>query len=383
MENVSRQWELEIPTIKELLLAGRTVAQLGDHYGFDRDYMRTILKRLRRKGLLPTRDAMEETLDSPAPPTLRHQEMTIQFPDKPIAEFNYRTFLKTAIDLQRQKLEKEISQKEATIKIYTDKPFAISFTSDWHLGSPYTDYEALLRHIDLWLSVPNLYLGTLGDITDNFILSALKSGALTALFSPLDQHDVAKQLFSDLSEKVLFTQSGNHENWTSSEAGMELAQSFYSNLKAPYLREGGGITLVVNDLISYRLYVKHRYRFHSNFNVTNSGKRMHDMESPFDIGVLGHYHVPTFEHTHKWSGAMQRDIIYIMTGSYKVDDKWTREMGLAARGTAGCPTVIFFPNQKKMIPFRNVEDAAVMLQALQQVWTDGKTVSNVFIGGGE
>jgi len=375
--NSTSKWDLEVATIIELIKAGRSIAEIGDHYGYDKEYMRIILKRLRRRGVLPSRESLE-TLPSP-PPEVNQQVMKIEFPDKKEPTFNYRDFLKTAIDLQRQKKDKEVSQLEATVKIYTDKPFAISFTSDWHLGSPYTDYEAILRHMDLWLRVPNMFIAPLGDITDNFVIAAIKSGMLSTLFSPQDQHDVAQQMFTELGQKVLFAEGGNHEGFTSGEVGLDLAASFYKGLKCPYLREGGGVNIIVNDFITYRIYAKHRYRYFSSLNVTNSVKRMHDMESPFDVGVIGHYHVPTFEHSHRWSGAMQKDTIFIVTGSYKVDDRWTREMGFAARGTIGCPTVIFFPNQKKMLPFRYVEDAAVMMESLQGLWGEGKLNSALIV----
>jgi hypothetical protein len=57
-----------------------------------------------------------------------------------------------------------------------------------------------------------------------------------------------------------------------------------------------------------------------------------------------------------------------MTGTYKEDDKWARQEGFGARGRIGVPTVIFFPHERKMIPFKYIEDAAMMLEALNKTY---------------
>lgn len=372
------KWDREVPTIKEFIRAGKTVAEMAEYYDQSKEYMRVIIKRLRRRGMLPSREALLAGVPD-VPKRIHTQKMEISFPDKKEPNFNWRDFLQSAIDLQRQKQEKDASQLEATVKIYTDKPFAVSFSSDWHIGSDYTDYNALLSHFDLWLQVPNLFVGLLGDHMDNFVKAKYKSGMFASLFGPQDQTDVLRAMFEGLGKKILFKSGGNHEYFSFDEAGLDVAYDFYRAAGgAPYLREGGGITLVVNDLITYRVYAKHKYRYHSSLNVTNAVKRMHDLESPFDVGVIGHYHSPSIEHTYRWSGAMSKDIILIVTGSYKLDDKWARKEGFGARGVVGCPTVVFFPYEKKVLPFRFIEDAVLFLESTNKNW-GGKRINSEFI----
>jgi len=361
-------WKDEVETLKELMKAGKSNKEIAEFYGISKSYISTVLSRLRKKDLLPLRNEME--IKSKDYTEDKRQKMEINFKDKKKKEFDWKKFLHSAIDMQQQRKEKSISQDEAKIEITTDFPFAIAFSSDWHLGAEGVDYTSFLRHVDLITSVPNLFVGILGDLADNFVQSSKKGGMLSALFPPGDQQDVIKQIFEELGRNVIFKTSGNHDNWSFLEAGIDFAKYLYSQTnEAPYLREGGGIDLVVNDEIEYRIYAKHKYRYNSSFNLTHSVKRMFEQESPFDVGVLAHHHTPAIEQVSRWSGKYQRDIVCIRTGTYKIDDKWAKEQGYIG-AQIGVPTVVFFPNEKRLIPFRRIEDAVVFLETIEGKWKD-------------
>lgn len=359
------KWENRVEKIIDLMEKGKSDQEISDEFGVSKSYLKNKMVKLRKKGLLPYRKDIKKREKTEYFSEDGRQKMEVNFVDKKKAECNWEEFLNTAIDMQKQKQKKSISQDEARIEIQTDKPFAIAFSSDWHLGASSTDYVSFLKHIRLITKVNNLMVGVLGDLADNFVQSSKKGGMFSSLFSPQDQQDVLKSIFEDLGENVIFKTSGNHDDWTYFESGFDFAKYMYKNCRsAPYLRSGGGINLVVNGDIEYRIYAKHKYRYNSSFNLTHTVKRMFEQESPFDVGVIAHHHTPAVEQVSRWHGKYKRDIVCIRTGSYKIDDKWAKSQGFGG-GEIGVPTVIFFSDKKKMIPFKRIEDAVMFLKGVE------------------
>jgi len=380
---IPKKWANRVNEIIDMMKQGMTTSQMAEYFGVKPSAMRMAISRLRKEGLLPSREEILYGEQIVKVPENRQQKLTVKFPDKKESKFDYRQFLQKAIEMQELLREKSINQKEATVEIVTNKPIAIAFTSDWHLGDKGTDYRALLRHFDLFLSVPNLFIGLLGDYGNFFVKSKMKSAMLSQLFGPQEQFDVLEGMFKEIGHKVLFRTTGNHDDFLKDETGIDIAARFFEGCShAPYLREGGGVNVKVgcdDEFATYRIYVKHKYRFHSSLNPTNSHKRMHDLESPFDIGVLGHRHIPEVLHTDRWSGAVKKEMICLLTGTYKVDDTWARAEGFGQSSNIGCPTVILFPKEKRMIPFKYVEDAVMVLKLIDEVWNSdpGKVMNLV------
>ncbi|MCL6442053.1 MAG: hypothetical protein K6T83_01080 [Alicyclobacillus sp.] len=359
-------WADRVDELNEMLDAGYDYGTIAKHFGVSRDTLRGKMHYLRQRGLLQRRERQIPLRELAKPETPIKKTIELEFPDKKKPEINLHDIMQSAIDMQRQLRLSGHSQSEATVDIKTDEPFAVAFTADWHIGSAGVWYERLFQHLQLILDVPNLYFGAVGDMVDNFIKSKIKSAMLHALFGPQMQHDVVKEIFRRIGHKCIFATAGNHDEWTDSEAGIDLAASFYEGIcNAPYLRAGGGINLSFNGgEVEYRIYAKHKYSMNSRLNRSHGSKRMHELESPYDVGVLAHTHSPTIEHTERWSGAYGKDTIHIVTGTYKVEDYFGASNGFGASALAVSPTVIFFPHEKRMIPFFHIEDAVMMLRAL-------------------
>lgn len=359
---MASKWEKEADTIKTMIEQGKTNQEIADYFDISESNVSSIISRLRKKGLVPYRENIEEQkIDTTEE---NRQKLKVDFKNTKKSELDWKDFIESAIGLQEQKKKKKISQQEAEIDIETDKAFAIVFSSDWHLGSKGVDYASFLKHIKMISSIPELLAGILGDVTDNFVKNKHKSGMFEALFSPQDQQDVVKEIFSQLGRNVIFKTSGNHDNWSFGEAGIDYAKYIYKNCRdAPYLKHGGGLEINVNDEITYRIYAKHKYRYNSSLNMTHTVKRLFEQESPFDIGIIAHHHIPAIEQVNRWSGKYKRNIICIRTGSYKINDEWARAHGFDG-GQIGVPTVVFYPNKKHMVPFWKIEDAVKYLKSI-------------------
>lgn len=361
-------WAERAKELQDLLDDGHDYGFIATHFGVTKDTLRGKMSYLRQQGLIHSgaRHLPLKQLTQPDVPI--DKAVKLDFPDKKRPEINLHDIMQSAIDMQRQIRLGGSSQKEATVHITTDEPFAIAFTADWHVGSAGVWYERLFQHLQLVLDVPNLYFGAVGDMMDNFVKAKIKSAMLHALFGPQMQHDVVKEIFRRVGHKCVFATAGNHDDWTDSEAGIDLAASFYEGIcHAPYLRAGGGINLSFNGgEMEYRIYAKHKFSMNSRLNRSHGSKRMHELESPYDVGVLAHTHSPTIEHTERWSGAYGKDAIHIVTGTYKVEDYFGASNGYGASALAVSPTVIFFPHEKRMMPFFHIEDAVMMLRLLNK-----------------
>jgi len=60
--------------------------------------------------------------------------------------------------------------------------------------------------------------------------------------------------------------------------------------------------------------------------------------------------------------------IFIRPGSFKGTDRYARQLGYVDTG-AQIPSVIVYPDRRKMLPFLNLADAVTVLNNIQKVTT--------------
>lgn len=237
------------------------------------------------------------------------------------------------------------------------KPFALVATGDWHVDSPYCHHRELARKLRLVLDHDRLLLGILGDQWDNFMPTKIKANA--AITPDLARRAV-RDLLLQLSRKIVFVVLGNHDLFSNASGGGD-ATDDVSFLACPVLREGGRLLLKTMGC-EYVLGVKHRYRFNSSFNPNHSTRRMLDEDEiagDFDAGFIGHHHILDVEDGHKRG----RQRVFIRTGTFKVNDPWSLQHGYNP-GQVGMPAVVFWQQEKRMVPFRHVEDAVAYMAAV-------------------
>lgn len=281
----------------------------------------------------------------------------LQFPDKKITIYDYKKtteFLKEA-----RKLTKEagIGQKEATWKPnlqYPDLPFALVLMSDMHYGSTNTDYDLLDKHFDMVENTPNFFLATNGDHTDNFNAIKHPTGMME---NPLPPHFQAKALFQRLIEldrkgKVAVVAHGNHDLF-GLDGGQDYFETFAEVMRAPIFDEGGILTIDTPQ--KYKIVLNHTYWGKSKINITNAAKRLLEYESAgeADIAWVGHTHQSSYEYLTKGG----RDVIAVVSGTYKVDDPWARRNGIGGRSGHPGITLVMWPNERKIEVFKDIENA--------------------------
>lgn len=231
-----------------------------------------------------------------------------------------------------------------------DKKAAILFLSDVHLGSIYTDYEALR---DMWqwiLQTENLYIIIVGDFIDNFaapVPKLLLAGSETQIISPEVQRQLYKTYLLALQErgKILGAVLGNHEGF----AAIDLW--FDGSLKFPVEKNRLYLWLKIGEQ-EYRVALIHKSRFNSVINPSHSSLRELHLNYPdADIVCTSHTHSPSVTKLQYPRDGQLLERILIKTGTLKNDPysaQFFSPAGIADPESA-MPCVVLHPHKRRML----------------------------------
>ena len=254
---------------------------------------------------------------------------------------------------------------EAEIGFLTNKPIALVFASDQHITqSGPVNLEQMEADAKLVADTPGMYAILGGDGVDNHIkhrAALVNSGSVPGREWVLYDHYLG-MFGSRLAAMV----SGNHDDWTHDFAGIDMVQRIAERRRIFYAPDYVVLNVRLKtdpdeEGTTYRVKIRHQYRYGSSFNQTHSLKRMWEMDDhDFDIGVLCHLHeaaMEPFKKHGKWRWAFR-------SGSYQHTSGHSRRYGYGW-GQPSCPTAIIWPGQMRMLGFLDVRDAAGYLTYLR------------------
>lgn len=265
-----------------------------------------------------------------------------------------------------------------SITVETNEPIVLCFPSDWHIGSQGTDLARIREDIQLMVAHPRVFCALGGDPVDNFILEKMGSAARSQVAQVHVQWRLFRYLVNMLYESgsLLWVSAGNHDAWTVKAAGIDGVLSALAGLHVCYTGEGGFVHLTVGQQ-KYVIYRKHKpTRFNSQYNPLHFLKQMLRMGTPieFDIGVSEHFHQADFE-VFEYRPGSKIDRVLIACGSYKVKDPYAEDLAFYGGGY-GVPSVILYPDRRKMLPFLSIADA---IEALDGVSSSLSALSSLSV----
>lgn len=299
----------------------------------------------------------------------------ITFKDKKRGKVDWRRSLADAETNSKRHYDMSSSQNSASILINTDHPIAVCFSSDWHLGSVAVDYKSLQEHVDYILKTKDLFLVTAGDSKDNMILFRGNVATNYQIFSPKEQQILIKEIFRDFwrAGKLLCTGFGNHDViWEEKALGYS-PTAMIKGEYGVYFRGMGLLKLQIGSqkkYTEYQIVMSHRGKGSSQYNQLHGAIKQALMYCPeADVSVSAHIHNPAFGH---WYGHgldeakpeltfPSKERIYVVCGSFKTSDPYAQRYFGQAR--IGCPTIVFFPHEKLMVPFQSPELAVDFLKS--------------------
>ena len=243
----------------------------------------------------------------------------------------------------REKVEGE--KRHVEISIDTDRPVAIAFLSDLHLGNAGIDYELLKETGEVIKEHPLAYCITGGDITDSLFFDYGEE-----VLNMQEQYVYMSKLLAWIgSENILAGVSGNHDQW-SRKQGVTNYIEFTNHTQRPLLRGVSFIDLKVGE-IPYRLLVAHRFRGESMYNPTHQESRANRELQGADIIMAAHAHKAgeSFIYQPEYGGGT-RKITLINGKTFKKLDGYGKDQGyIPISGEAlGCNWIIL-NNNKKMV----------------------------------
>lgn len=256
----------------------------------------------------------------------------------------------------------EIGQREATFipqVEYPDMPIVMLCASDLHYGSLGVNYPLLMKHLTMIEDLPNFYLATNGDEVDAFNSVFHPTGMTENPLPPQIQSRAIAQKLLDLDRKgkIAVISQGNH-NRSGFAGGQDWYDSFLGQFRCPVFTQGGIINIVHGD-IKYRGVINHTYWGKSKLNPTNAVKRMIEYEGGGDVdfGWVGHVHQSSVENFERAG----RDVLAVVSGTYKEVDKWASQNGIGGRGQKGGIALMMFPHQKRMEGFKDIQTAVDLI----------------------
>jgi predicted MPP superfamily phosphohydrolase len=251
-------------------------------------------------------------------------------------------------------------QDEVTVKIRSKKPVLVGFLADIHIGAVSGHYKELKDRVDLLSETDDAYIISCGDTVDNYLPTFHGYEQFTVMCPPEVQKKLVEYIFSKLDGKLLALVQGCHDEASHSADDFDWTKYLTDKFGCANLGFGGFVNIQL-DGQTYRIAARHKYRFSSSFNLTHTVKRLREQLGDFDIGCVAHNHQAAIEEVMQQDGKQR---IFIRPGSFKGADRYSRFLGY--KDTGGfIPTVLIFPNKRRMIPFLNLNDAVVVKEALQ------------------
>ena len=292
------------------------------------------------------------------------QSAAVNFLDQKIPDVKYENIWDAIERFQSELKKVNTEQSEATISIETDKWIGIAFQGDLHLGNMVTNYAQLRKDKKLIEEADNVFLVINGDYCDNYISGSHAGGQLEALFPPATQKDLAKNYIESLKDKVLALVAGCHDLWSLKIDDFDLTEYLAKHGEAVYLGPGGTLYLTVGK-VTYKLMMRHKYRYNSMDNPTATVKKMFEKCGGFDVGVVSHNHTASIEESKKsgLDGNLKR--LFVRAGTYKVHDRFGKQQGYN-EGMLSVPVILFNPKKRDIRGFQDLEEGIEYLDYLNR-----------------
>ncbi len=155
-----------------------------------------------------------------------------------------------------------------------------------------------------------------------------------------------------------------HDLWSLKIDDFDLTEYLAKHGNAIYLGSGGDLYLEIGK-VTYKVRMRHKYRYNSADNPTHTVKKMFEKDGGFDVGVVSHNHISAIEESTKTGldGTLKR--IFLRSGSYKAKDRYSKQLGFMD-GQVSVPTVLFNPHTRDMRGFQNLEEGIQYLNFLNK-----------------
>jgi hypothetical protein len=235
-----------------------------------------------------------------------------------------------------QKRKHEEAARLINVKIRMDGPIGILHFGDPHVDDDGTDIFALERHAEIVRKTPGMFGGNIGDSTNNWV------GRLARLYG--EQSTSAQEAWQ-LAEWFLnsvdwlYLIGGNHDAW--SGAGDPIPWITRNCLG---VKQGGQARMGLNFPNGKTVTVNahHNWPGNSQWNPAHGQMKAAQMGFADHIVISGHKHSCGYGVVKNPATGLISHCIQL--GSYKIYDRFAKEMGFKDQHISPCAVTIIDPS---------------------------------------
>lgn len=276
------------------------------------------------------------------------------FSDKVQPDLTYEEIIAHVKNLQKITNKSKKSQDFAKWNIKSDDDIYVIFLGDTHIGSMGSDIEAFERITNEILTIPNLFVVLLGDLTEMAINMRSVLEVTSQTLSPKMQHLFLDMWLDKIKHKVICATWDNH-NVMREEKVLGFSPTADALSKRVIYHNGiGEIDINVND-INYRLGLSHMFRGNSIYNPNHAqGRYVRNENCNLDIIAQGDKHVPSFQNLYI-SGAER---ILIQCGTLNKKSGYAKRF-YSLRTMDDMPVVRLNHKEKEITPYMTLKKARI------------------------
>ena len=258
------------------------------------------------------------------------------------------------------------AEYEQTRKLYDRKahqtidfdsgPVAIVEVADLHAGDIGVDYERAFAEAELIRDTPGMYVITVGDMVNNFIIGTLTQARSGTRLSIPDEWALLRRYLKIIAPKWLLAVGGNHDQWTTMLTGNDYFADLVGQIKSRVIYDSDDVLFTVNVgdwAIPCR--ARHKWRGNSIYNVTHAIERAAKFDGDFIIGFGAHTHTGGYTRDMNVGGS---DGIAVQAGTYKRIDGYARRIGFARPNPSTAVSVVIDAEYHSLTGFNNLRACA-------------------------
>lgn len=350
---MTRWTEDRIQELHEYKRQGLSHREIADLYGVTRNTIKKAWRRYRDADTLPPRPEFIENYRWPE-------------------DVGWREWCDHAERANQLEKRSDPVNQSLTINLRkTDRPVAICFAGDIHLGGGYTDHNLVRDSMEYLLETDDVYVSLCGDIFEGFLPSFRSAHAPAQMaLSVKSQVNAYKSLLLELvaADKLIACSYGDHDaHWMESMLGYNPAKGAIHD-SVPYF-PGRGVIKLELGAETYYIVQNHREKNSSQWNRVHPSRRQYDKWFPGDVMVTAHTHSPAYmmdvQHPEARAAGLGMGgvVWYITTGTFKTGPDTYTIRGWR-RGIFGTPTVLFWPDTHTTLCLPTPELAMAVVRGL-------------------
>jgi hypothetical protein len=259
--------------------------------------------------------------------------------EKPVDEIDLDELIARRKQQFSRKARLEDAGKLINVRVRLDGPIGLVHLGDPHVDDDGTDIAALERHCGIVRATKGMFVGNVGDTTNNWI------GRLARLYAQQsttarEAWALAEWLFEMIGDKAIYLVGGNHDAWSGDGDPLSWIARQHTRAAANQSSEVR-IALKFPKGRDVRVNARHDFKGHSLYNPAHGAMKSLLQGVRDHIAVCGHKHTSGYGVLKDPDTGMVGHAIQV--AAYKIIDRYAREGGFRDQHISPCAVTVINP----------------------------------------